>query len=450
MLATLQHQWARRYLRLTHNSRTSDDDRARIREFFASGADALQFSWEVEALRVLIQSALFLFFAGLLVYLYNTHRTVFFTVLGWVAISSFRYVFITFMPILRLRNLLHSPRLMVIALFGSMEKLSQEVVQKWRMEIDHRILNRFFDSPPKGSELVQFQEIVHGLCRSSTVKDPESSVRRRLHESVKSLLERTGLSDSLSISEKIQHLVFCVKVADAARFSHVSWSTLKYIFPFGGSKALQTIELGQSLRRRSNSTHEYNGAEQENGLCAQTIIAGIISGVQAYDDHWVELAAAQLGKSKHVIQEYLEHSQESVLLANLTYITRQMLLTSLEDELSQYMAFASSSILPALSNFDVQHTLPQLQQEFRDLWIEIEQKAPDNEVLSGIRDQLLNIHLDLLHIADDISTPPRMSDSPLSFSHHASTSATPWPWQFPVHAVAAPTDDESSLDDSPV
>jgi hypothetical protein len=148
----------------------------------------------------------------------------------------------------------------------------------------------------------------------------------------------------------MQRFVVCVKVADAARLWHVSWSILKYIFPLDGSQALQSVEMGQSLRR-SNGAHEYNGAEQEIGLCAQTIIAGIISDGQGHDDRWIDLAVVQLGKSKDVIQEYLEHSQESVLLANLTYITRQMLRASLEDELSQYMAFALSSILPALSFF---------------------------------------------------------------------------------------------------
>jgi hypothetical protein len=72
--------------------------------------------------------------------------------LCWVPVSSLRYVFITFMPNLGL----HSPHLLIIGLFGGMEKLAEEAVKKWRMEIDFRILNRLFDAPMKDSDLMRF------------------------------------------------------------------------------------------------------------------------------------------------------------------------------------------------------------------------------------------------------------------------------------------------------
>ncbi|KAI0246412.1 hypothetical protein BJV78DRAFT_1135221, partial [Lactifluus subvellereus] len=70
MLATLQQQWARRYLRMTQPPRSSPHERARMREFFSNGVDKLRFSWAVEAVPTLIHMSLFLFFIGLLIYLF--------------------------------------------------------------------------------------------------------------------------------------------------------------------------------------------------------------------------------------------------------------------------------------------------------------------------------------------------------------------------------------------
>ncbi|KAI0253417.1 hypothetical protein BJV78DRAFT_1360235 [Lactifluus subvellereus] len=44
MLATLIHQWARRYLRMTQRPRDNPHDAARIRAFFAHGIDKFRFS----------------------------------------------------------------------------------------------------------------------------------------------------------------------------------------------------------------------------------------------------------------------------------------------------------------------------------------------------------------------------------------------------------------------
>ncbi|KAF8261205.1 hypothetical protein EI94DRAFT_1607964, partial [Lactarius quietus] len=68
LLATLLQQWARRYLRLTH-PRCSPHKRARIRAFFADGVERLHLPWAVEALPTLLHISLFLFFAGLCVFL---------------------------------------------------------------------------------------------------------------------------------------------------------------------------------------------------------------------------------------------------------------------------------------------------------------------------------------------------------------------------------------------
>ncbi len=100
LLATLLQQWARRYLKVTQ-SRYSPHKRARIRAFFAEGVDKFLLPWAVETLPALLHISLFLFFAGLVVFLCNVNITIFKLVLSWVGVCTALYGCVTFMPIFR-------------------------------------------------------------------------------------------------------------------------------------------------------------------------------------------------------------------------------------------------------------------------------------------------------------------------------------------------------------
>ncbi|KAI0299112.1 hypothetical protein B0F90DRAFT_1577513, partial [Multifurca ochricompacta] len=100
MLATLLQQWARQYVKVTQ-PRYSPHKRARIRAFFAEGVDKLHLPWAVEALPTLLHLSLFLFFAGLVIFLFNVNHTVFKIVMCWVGICTGLYICVTLMPIFR-------------------------------------------------------------------------------------------------------------------------------------------------------------------------------------------------------------------------------------------------------------------------------------------------------------------------------------------------------------
>ena len=260
--------------------------------------------------------------------------------------------------------------------------------------IDGRVLKRLFRAIVEDSDLVQFLESIPGFCRSSVVRDPVGKVvnlgNERLHMALKKILEHTWSSPILSNLEKMRRLVVCVNVADAVHLPGTALSILEDIFSGDRNEVLESVETGQSLRSRGNSTQQGISTGEEVGLCAQSIVAGIISNVQENNDRWIALSADQLGQSEDVIRGYLEHSSDNVLLANLTHITRQII-HSLGD--NREMAVAASFILPSLSNnFDVRNTLPGLQQDFLALWDEIDREAPNNKVLMEIRDNLRNLH----------------------------------------------------------
>ncbi|KAF8475253.1 hypothetical protein DFH94DRAFT_635656, partial [Russula ochroleuca] len=72
--ATSLHQWARRYIRVTQPARCSPEKRARMRTFFADGVDKMHIPWAVEGLPTLLHLSLFLFFGGLVIFLFNVDR----------------------------------------------------------------------------------------------------------------------------------------------------------------------------------------------------------------------------------------------------------------------------------------------------------------------------------------------------------------------------------------
>ncbi|KAH9984129.1 hypothetical protein BJV77DRAFT_953380, partial [Russula vinacea] len=98
LLATSLQQWARRYLRVTQ-PRYSPHKRARIRAFFAEGIEKLHFPWAVEALPALLHVSVFLFFAGLIVFLSTVHHTVFSAVLWCMGLCIGLYLCITLLPV---------------------------------------------------------------------------------------------------------------------------------------------------------------------------------------------------------------------------------------------------------------------------------------------------------------------------------------------------------------
>ena len=181
-------------------------------------------------------------------------------------------------------------------------------------KIDDHILDRLFNALAKDADWVQFFEGFLGFCKSLSPENPTRHVtnlgKQRLRSAVEKLLERTWSANFLSDREKMRRLAACVKFADAVHLPDVASSILKGIFPWDLHNALPSVELGQFLRNQANR------GQEKIGLCAQSIVAGIISNVQGSNEHWVSLVADQLSESEDVIQGYLKRGIGNVLLAD--------------------------------------------------------------------------------------------------------------------------------------
>jgi hypothetical protein len=93
-------QWARRYLQQAQ-AQTTLYKRARTREYLFEGVQAFRLSQAVEAVPALLHIAVFLFFAGLVDFLFSIDSAIGRIILGLICFFGGIYVFLTFLPNLR-------------------------------------------------------------------------------------------------------------------------------------------------------------------------------------------------------------------------------------------------------------------------------------------------------------------------------------------------------------
>ncbi|KAI0246528.1 hypothetical protein BJV78DRAFT_144144 [Lactifluus subvellereus] len=196
-----------------------------------------------------------------------------------------------------------------------------------------------------------------------------------------------------------KRLTTCVKAADSARLSRAAYSILEVIFRGSMGGVLRSVEIGHSLGSQGNNNNE------GSALCAQGIVAGIIASVPVgeLDYRWGALVMGQLDVSKDVLQDYLAHG-DSVLIANLIHITRRFFRSYDEDF---FILWSLSHILQAISGFDIQNTLPGLQNDFCALWNEIvleARKRGSYEIPFHILRYIRHIYIALHQGTDSVPT----------------------------------------------
>lgn len=99
LAATLVQQWARRYLRLSQGHRAAQR-RVRIRTYLLEGIHVFHTRWIVENISLLMHAAIFLFFAGLVEFLYTINHEVAYVVIVAVSIFAATYIVLTSLPVI--------------------------------------------------------------------------------------------------------------------------------------------------------------------------------------------------------------------------------------------------------------------------------------------------------------------------------------------------------------
>ncbi|KAH9971371.1 hypothetical protein BGW80DRAFT_455607 [Lactifluus volemus] len=277
LLATLLQQWARRYLKVTC-PRYAPHKRARVRAFYAEGVEKLHLPWTVEMLPILLHISLFLFFAGLSVFVLSVNLTIFKVVIAWVGLCVIVYAWLTFMPVFHKNSPYSAPlseplsfcvtdlrytvfwllerfththfyisclrffrnRLMAWRhgnlssdnLFSDPDFLRPNNISSnnlrgtpedfaFRLDpvIDYRALKWTFDSLDEDHELEMFFEGVPNFCKSQAMANSQEGFirpnRSTLQYALIGFMDRTLTSNLISNSVKQRRITICTKVIEA-------------------------------------------------------------------------------------------------------------------------------------------------------------------------------------------------------------------------------------------
>jgi hypothetical protein len=427
LLATLLQQWARRYLKVTQ-PRYSPHRRARIRAFFAEGVDRFLLPWAVEALPTMLHLSLFLFFAGLAVFLWNVNLTIFKLVLSWVGLCTALYGCITLVPIFRHDSPYHTPLSLptwhivtgirvvtfrVLQFFATfpcfsyatyyrfqnmakryrkllvqgMRKTAEETAFGSPSEIDTRAFLWTFDSLDEDHELERFFSGLPGFRSSKVVKDPLPDLTSEQHEKLLNawvgLLDRTSSSDLLPEPAKIRRTVICAKAIGPAGVP-------------GAIKKLVNIILVRDFFGPTEIARFFrdwaDGQDQVTTTITRAICSSVIARAQRRDDHWFAMASDELGVPEYVLRNHATHKNDLSLVI-LIHVVRQQLSRFFEEG---WPLAAFSSVLFAASKFDVLDTSPELQHEFCALWNQVT-RMPHWiyawYILSPVRNVYITLHL---------------------------------------------------------
>jgi hypothetical protein len=407
-MASLLQQWARRYLEVAYPRYTSNK-RARIHAFYSEGVEDLRVSWVAEALTALLHISLFLFFAGLAVFLFNVHPTIFRVVTAWIGICVVLYVCLTFMPIIRKNSPYSGPlsaffsfcitgmRHVFFKLFEklrrnrgwaippvhffshSMRETTEYYARILHHDIDFRALWWTFESLDEDGELQEFFEGLPGLCSSKAVPNalqdfinPHKNFKM-LSNGLIGLMDRTLSSNLVSESVKQNRIAICLKVIGTTHLIGDWWFLRRVLFE-DWHKFLGCVEFGILAQKLMNNHGRVTT------LAAQCSVAVVVSNVRERDDNWYRLVFDQLDTPKPLLYRYFSYG-DSILLANLMFIVRRIVqaYSGSSGHQQDDLLHASSKTLIFVRTFDVNKTLPELQHEFCDLWNLLADKAENDE-----------------------------------------------------------------------
>lgn len=448
MVATSMQQWARRYIKVTRPALCSPHKRARTRAFFANGIDKFQVPFVVEKLPSMVHLSLSLFFAGLLIYLYDINAAVFNAVAICVLVLSGLYTcfavisvfwpdcpyrvpfsfpeWVLFVGIILAVYQHRGPLLWVIGLSSftglwachfliahflksgnrsrnwilrDMEERVQEAVSRQSLEIDTHILDLTLDAMGEDGAQENFYESIPGFYKSDVVKDLRQRLPKELQLKIRhtlvGLFRRTLLSNSISRSVKFRRLAICIAAAEEMDTSVGSEDSFEDIIHQSWREMPHSIEFGEFL---------ISWDRGRNGRYMQWIISNIVANERGRDDRWIALAMVHLGVTEHVLREYLAHG-DSVILAILIHFIRYAIRSN----------YSSFRLLPPLSRIRIHHTLPALQHAFCALWNSLAQN-PQRRSDPSLASPSVRVHILMatryLYIALHRATGP----TPTTFS----------------------------------
>ena len=290
-----------------------------------------------------------LFFAGLVVFLWNVDLTIFEVVLSWISVCAALYGCITLIPISRHNSPYYSPltrlvqpvvvvilfvfTVLYVCLYGLVVCCSsfwkhcrglvriishpyswfirvlnlasltpEEAILKSSSEIDTRAFTWTFESLDEDHELDRFFSGLPGFHNSRILKGPlygvDDQQKLRLLEAAIRLLDRTLSSNVLPDQVKRQRVDICTNAIDLVVTPDAFIAIILGFATEDRYGPAQSTEIVEFVRR-------WNNREDQNTTLVQAIFSIVVARVQRHDDSWFNLASNELGIPETVLQSTL-------------------------------------------------------------------------------------------------------------------------------------------------
>jgi hypothetical protein len=414
MLATLVQQWARRYQRVAY-PQYNPCKRARIRAFYRHGVEKLRIPWMIESLPALLHISLFLFFAGLSVFLFGVHLTIFKVVTSWIALCVILYAWLTFLPIIRKDSPYSAPlssavsfcltgiRYLFFLLLGrftdidpstftpftsrahlyefllhSLSKTAEQFAFKLPPDIDHLSLMWTFDSLDEDTDLEKFFEGLSRLCDSKTGEDlnlQEGFIKphkKKLSSALTELTNRTLSSNLITEPVKQHRITIFTKVIKSTSLLETSWILHRILFgdwyQFTGCSEFGI--LAQNLNTTDRVMYFY-------AKC----VGAITVLFARRDDRWFQLAGGLFDASNYLLNKYIVNG-DNIRLAGANLLVRRTIQTySGAGRRRKEILEVSSRTLETVCRLDIGGTLPELRHQFCGLWNKVVNTAQADQYL---------------------------------------------------------------------
>ena len=443
-------QWARRYLHFAYHSGRNPQGRARLRTFYRRGVAKLSVPLDYEWVPMLLHIAIFLFFAGISVYLFDIHRTIFKFVTTWIGVCIVLYAYLTVLPISQknspcstpfspsiffclagIRSIffhllrqfpLICPRRCPETVRFDMVDAAEQCALELGSIIDIIPLFSTFSKLEEDSDIEQFFEGLSPLCESETGKKLEVKERfidrepykKWLSHALIGLIDRTVSSNLIKGIVKHRRMEIFTEVIKSTSLLDPSLVFDRVLFghwhPF-----LEYIEFGLMIKNRHYK-------DRVTSFYAQCVASLTVSTVRNRDKRWMQVAAIDAQPFSRPL--HYNEDRHNILLANAIHVVRSSVQTYSGSEESKWdqILYASRKTLRAVCELHIQSTSPELQHEFCDLWNKLVTMAQTDQLphhrsvslkmLRNIRKLYLALHDTLRTAFDTTDEWEQVMDNP--------------------------------------
>jgi hypothetical protein len=407
-------QWARRYQRVAFPRygpqgvafpRYPPQRRARIHAFYRLGVEDWHIPSVVEALPLLLHVSLFVFFAGLSVFLFGVNRTIFKVVTTWIGVCVFLYACLSIFPVIRKDSPYCTPLSGPFSFFltgiqfllfrdyfhPSMTKTAEEHAIKLETDIDSGSLSWTFESLDDEADFEEFFEGLPRLCDSETGKKLELEEKfikpnkTKLSSALIGLMDRTLMPNPFKESVKHRRMIIFTKAMESnSTFLLDRSDVLRRVLLGNWDGLLRCVEFGLSMRNWADNFDKVTVTSFYAQCVAALTTSDLLMRKRLAQGHdfrdWIQLVK-NLSTPFH---PHVAHEDDNdILLANAIFIVRiavQAFSGSEENEWDNILD-VSRRTFKALCNLDIQKASPELQHEFCDLWNKLVITAQTDEEL---------------------------------------------------------------------